>query len=98
MLVREFLFTADLGPFEESGAPKSGKVNFCTGTGRKAFFDFFFGLILDPRPVHMLLQRKKGKFICTGHFFPHGIAFLEKRGGLVPVCVFIFPVKKRGTS
>ena len=24
------------------------KVNFCTGTGRKAFFEFFFGLILDP--------------------------------------------------
>ena len=33
---------------------------------------------------------KKGKFICTGHFFPHGMAFLEKRGGLVPVYVFIF--------
>ena len=57
----------------------------------EGIFRIFFGLILDPPPVHMLLQRKKGKFICTGHFFPHGMAFLEKRGGLVPVYVFIFP-------
>ena len=72
----------------------SGKVNFCTGTGRKAFFRFFFGLILDPPPVHMLLQRKKGEFICTGQFFPHCMAFFleKKRGGLVPVYVFLFPV------
>ena len=58
----------------------------------EGIFRIFFGLILDPHPpVHMPLQRKKGKFMCTGHFFPHGMAFLEKRGGLVPVYVFIFP-------
>ena len=53
-------------------------------------FRIFFGLILDP-PGTYAFTAKKGKFICTGHFFPHGMAFLEKRGGLVPVYVFIFP-------
>ena len=39
--------------------PKIGTVDFSTGTGRKVFFNFFFGLILDPPRVHMLLQPKK---------------------------------------
>ena len=73
---------------------QTGKVNFCTGTGRKAFFRIFFRLILDPPPGTYALTAKKGKFICTGHFFPYGMAFLEKRGGLVPVYVFIFPVQR----
>ena len=45
--------------------------------------------------MHMLLQRKKGKFIGTGHFFPHCMAFLEKWGGPVPVYVFLFPVMSK---
>ena len=40
----------------------------------------FFGLILDP-PGTYAFTAKKGKFICTGQFFPHGMAFLGKRGG-----------------
>ena len=56
----------------------------------EGIFRIFFGLILDP-PGTYAFTAKKGKFICTGHFFPHGMAFLEKRGGLVPVYVFIFP-------
>ena len=68
----------------------AGKVNFCTGTGRKAFFEFFSAWFWTP-PGTYAFTAKKGKFICTGHFFPHGMAFLEKRGGLVPVYVFIFP-------
>ena len=71
---------------------RAGKVNFCTGTGRKAFFEFFFRPDSGPPPPGTYaFTAKKGKFICTGHFFPHGMAFLEKRGGLVPVYVFIFP-------
>ena len=59
----------------------------------EGIFRIFFGLILDPLPPGTYaFTAKKGKFICTGHFFPHGMAFLEKRGGLVPVYVFIFPV------
>ena len=42
----------------------------------------------------MLLQRKQANSFVPAIFFPHGMAFLEKRGGLVPVHVFIFPVKK----
>ena len=61
----------------------------------EGIFRIFFGLILDP-PGTYAFTAKKGKFICTGHFFPHGMAFLEKRGGLVPVYVFIFP--ENGTS
>ena len=40
----------------------------------------------------MLLQRKKANSFVPAILFPHGMAFLEKRGGLVPVYVFIFPV------
>ena len=58
----------------------------------EGIFRIFFGLILDPPRYICFYSAKKGKFICTGHFFPHGMAFLEKRGGgLVPVHVFIFP-------
>ena len=39
--------------------PPIGKVDFGTSTGRKAFSIFFVALILDPPPVHMLLQQKK---------------------------------------
>ena len=67
------------------------KVDFGTGTGRKAFFDFFRP-DSGPPLLHKLLQRKKGKFIGTGHFFPHCVAFFEKGGGLVLVYVFLFPV------
>ena len=55
----------------------------------EGIFRIFFGLILDP-PGTYAFTAKKGKFICTGHFFPRGMAFLEKRGGLVPVYVLIF--------
>ena len=58
----------------------------------EGIFRIFFGLILDPPPpVHMLLQRKKANSFAPAIFFPHGMALLEKRGGLVPVYVFIFP-------
>ena len=75
---------------------KTGKVNFCTGAGRKAFFEFFRPDSGPPPPGTYASTAKKGKFICTGHiFFPHGMAFLEKKGGggLVQVHVFIFPEK-----
>ena len=69
----------------------AGKVNFCTGTGRKAFFRIFFGLILDPPPVHMLLHRKKANSFVPAIFSPlHG--HFRKKGGLVPVYVFLFPL------
>ena len=45
----------------------------------EGIFSNFFGLILDP-PGTYAFAAKKGKFICTGHFFPHGMAFLEKGG------------------
>ena len=68
----------------------SGKVNFCTGTGRKAFFRIFFGLILDPPPVHMLLQRKKANSFVPAIFSPlHGL--FRKKGGTGTVYVFLFP-------
>ena len=51
----------------------------------------FFRPDSGPPPVHMLLHRNKGKFIGTGQFFPHCMAFLEKGEGLVPVYVFLFP-------
>ena len=38
----------------------------------------------------MLLQRKKANSFVPAIFFPHCMAFLEKRGGLVPVYVFLF--------
>ena len=46
----------------------------------EGIFSLFFGLILDP-PGTYASTAKKGEFICTGHFFPHRMAFLEKKGG-----------------
>ena len=39
----------------------------------------------------MLLQRKKANSLVPAIFFPHCMAFLEKREGLVLVYVFLFP-------
>ena len=73
----------------------AGKVNFCTGTGRKAFFEFFRP-DSGPPPVHMLLQRKKAIHLYRPFFSPwHGL--FRKKGGLVPVYVFIFPVAQAFT-
>ena len=56
-------------------------VDFGTGTGWKSFFDFFFGLILDPPPPGTSASTaKKGKFIGTGHFFPPWLGLFRKRG------------------
>ena len=74
------------------GKIHSWKSNFLYRYRPEGIFRIFFGLILDP-PGTYAFTAKKGKFICTGHFFPHGMAFLEKRGGLVPVYVFIFPAQ-----
>ena len=66
----------------------TGKVDFVTGTGtsRKAFFDFFFGL-------HLLSTAKKKKVnsIGTGYFSPlHGV--FRKRGGTCIGIRFDFPL------
>ena len=74
----------------------TGKVIFCTGTGRKAFFRIFFGLILDPPPPPSpgtyASTAKKKQIRLYRPFFPIAWPFLKKRGGLVPVYVFLFPV------
>ena len=69
----------------------SGKVDFGTGTGQKAFFDFFGGLILDP-PRYICFYSEKRQIRWYRPFFPHCMAFLEKGEGLVPVYVFLCPV------
>ena len=56
-----------------------GKVNFCTGTGRKAFFRIIFGLILNP-PRYICFYSEKRQIHLYRPFFPHCMAFLEKRG------------------
>ena len=72
------------------GCYASGKVNFCTGTGRKAFFRICFGLILDPLPVHMLLQRKRQIHLYRPFFSPlHGL--FRKKGGTGTGIRFLFP-------
>ena len=63
------------------------------------FSDFFFGLILDPPPPrYICFYSEKRQIHLYRPFFPHGMAFLEKRGGLVPVFVFIFPGGLPGPS
>ena len=63
-----------------------GKVDFGTGTGGKAFYDFFFGLILDPLGTYASTA-KKGNSLVPAFFSPlHGL--LEKWEGLVLVYVF----------
>ena len=80
------------GPqMSEDENPLYWKSKFLYRYRPEGVFQIFFGLILDPPPVHMLLQRKKADSFVPAIFFPHCMAFLEKRGGLVPVYVFIFP-------
>ena len=43
-------------------------------------FSNFFRPDSGPPPGTYASTAKKGKFICTGHFFPHGISFSEKGG------------------
>ena len=51
-----------------------------------------YGLILDPPPR---TYASTGKFIGTGHLFPHCMAFLEKGRGLVLVLRLpFFPEKE----
>ena len=66
-----------------------GEVDFGTGTGRKAFLENFQPDSGPPRTFASTAT--KGKFIGTGHFFPRGMAFLEKGEGLILVYVFLFP-------
>ena len=61
--------------------PVTGKINFRTGSGRKAFFDFFFSLILDLPGRRVLLQRS--------HFFPIACPF--ENGGDWYWYMFSFP-------
>ena len=68
-----------------------GKVNFCTGTGREGIFRIFFGLILDPPPRYICLYSEKRQIHLYRPFFSPWHGLFRKRGGLVPVYVFIFP-------
>ena len=90
---QDFRLTKKTGRFTKGQflRPYYWKSKFLYRYRPEGIFRIFFGLILDP-PGTYAFTAKKGKFICTGHFFPHGMAFLEKRGGLVPVYVFILPV------
>ena len=83
----------DLNPWCpcSSRMERAGKVGFGTGTDRKAFFDFFFGLILDP-PGTYAPTAKKRQFHWYWPFFPHCVAFFGKgEGGLVLVYVLLLP-------
>ena len=44
-----------------------------------------------PPPRYICFYSEKRQIHLYRPFFPHGMAFLEKRGGLVPEYVFIFP-------
>ena len=74
----------------------SWKSKFLYRYRPEGIFRIFFGLILDPPPGTYAFTAKKGKFICTGHFFPHGMAFLEKKGGTGAGIRFYFPDKANG--
>ena len=45
-----------------------------------------------PPPRYTCFYSEKRQIHLYRPFFPHCMAFLEKRGGLVPVYVFLFPV------
>ena len=71
---------------------KAGKVNFCTGTGRKAFFEFFFGLILDP-PRYICFYSEKRQIHLYRPFFPPLHGLFRKKGGTGTGIRFSFPSK-----
>ena len=56
----------------------------------EGIFRIFLAWFWTP-PGTYAFTAKKGKFICTGHFFPHGMAFLEKKGGNDAGIRFHFP-------
>ena len=67
----------------------SWKSGFPNRYRPEGLFRFFGAWFWNP-PGRSASTAKKGKFIGTGHFSPHCMAFLEKGGGLV--YVILFPV------
>ena len=63
----------------------SWKSRFSYQDRPEGIFQFFFR---HSPPATYASTAKKGKFIRTGHFIPHCMAFLEKGGELVLVYVF----------
>ena len=59
----------------------------------EGIFRILFRPDSGPPPLHMLLQRKKANSFVPAIFFPMAWPFRKRRGGLVPVYVFIFPVE-----
>ena len=88
--------------FDFHGQPASitqceiGKVDFGTGTGRKASFNFFFpAWILDPPlpPVHMFYGKKKANSKVPAIFFLIA-RLLQRKGGTGTGIHFSFPCEK----
>ena len=75
-----------------SAIVKPGKADFGTGTVRKAFFDFFFGLILDPRGYIILcFYSEKRQIHLYRPFFSPLHRLFEKRGGSGTGIRFLLP-------
>ena len=70
--------------------PKTGKVNFCTGTGRKAFFEFFSAWFWTPPGTNAFTAKKRQIHLYRPFFSPwHGL--FRKKGGTGAGIRFHFP-------
>ena len=68
----------------------SGKVNFCTGTGRKAFFEFFRP-DSGPPPRYICFYSEKGQIHLYRPFFSPWHGLFRKKGGTGAGIRFYFP-------
>ena len=74
------------------GSCSDGKVNFCTGTGRKAFFEIFSAWFWTPPPpgTYAFTAKKRQIHLYRPFFSPwHGL--FRKKGGTGAGIRFYFP-------
>ena len=76
-----------------NGWPCPGKVDFGTGTGRKAFFDFFLARFWNPPPPTNASTAKKIHWYRPFFSPLHGL--FREGGGLVLVYVFLSLISTR---
>ena len=69
----------------------SGKVNFCTGTGRKAFFEFFWPDSGPPPPRYICFYSEKRQIHLYRPFFSLWHGLFRKKGGTGAGIRFYFP-------
>ena len=76
-------------------SPDPGKLNFCTGTGRKAFFEFFRPDSGPPPPRYICFYSEKRQIHLYRPFFSPWHGLFRKKGGDWCRYTFLFSLLTR---